>query len=66
MSELKVSDLNQGDVFSFGNVVFEVVLPVSLTTTNLALCRIKNQCANLYVSAEAWVMPISSINVISN
>ena len=61
--EIKVCELNQGDVFLFGNVMFEIVLPVASTETDLALCRITNQCANLYVSAEALVRQINSTEI---
>lgn len=53
--ELKLGELKEGDVFKFGNVCFEVVSPGTSTDKSLALCRITNQCANLYISAEAWV-----------
>jgi hypothetical protein len=58
MEETKVSELNQGDVFLFGEVIFELVSPPSLVQNKMALCRITNQCANLYISPDALVQPL--------
>ena len=58
MQETKVSELNQGDVFVFGEVVFELVSPPSQIQNEMVLCRIKNQCANLYISPDALVQPV--------
>jgi hypothetical protein len=60
MIETRIKELNQGDVFLFGEVTFELVLPAASTNQEMALCRITNQCANLYISVDAWVMPVKS------
>jgi hypothetical protein len=64
MIETRIKELNQGDVFLFGEVTFELVLPAAPTNHEMALCRITNQCANLYISADAWVIPIKSNQIL--
>lgn len=58
MKETKVSELNQGDIFLFGEVVFELVSPPSVVQNEMVLCRITNQCANLYISPDAIIKPV--------
>jgi hypothetical protein len=53
-----VGQLKEGDKFIFGKVKFEVVMPETQSDEELALCRILDESANVYISGCAWVEPL--------
>jgi hypothetical protein len=57
-----VGQLKRGDKFIFGNVKFEVVIPHTQTDDELALCRIVDQPANVYISNCAWVTKLTFLD----